>query len=390
MAKSPSVVIIGAREEEETILRRQLAGVFEIAGTEPDPARAIELVRAKAPNIALLFMDHAPQAVLSISGKIAQLNGCAPVIVSRDRNPENILHAMRAGAKDFAFLEADGVDVRRVLLNLSLMPQVATQAPGRGMVVAVFGCKGGSGSTAIATNLAGALLPDGKARKGQVVLLDLDLQMGDVLVFLDLTSRYTWRDLVQNLHRLDDDLVHQSLTVHPYGLNVVAQADVLSEADALDPKSVGSAITFLRRHFEYIIIDGLRDFSELSLIALDMADKILLAMTQDIPALKNANRCLAILRQLGYDRNKVKLVVNRFLKRVDLDQDTISDALGVPVDATIANDFPTVIKAINEGALLVDIAPRAEVTRDIRGLVPLIRGEPPPQKGGLLSKLGRR
>ena len=134
------------------------------------------------------------------------------------------------------------------------------------------------------------------------------------------------------------------------------------------------------------MIDGLRNFSEMSLIALDLADRILLTMTQDIPALKNTNRCLSIFRQLGYDQSKVKLVLNRYLKRGDLDKDAVADALGMQVEGTVSNDFPTVIKAINEGSLLVDVAPRAAVTKDIRALVPMIRGEPPAARKGLFGR----
>jgi pilus assembly protein CpaE len=392
MARSPTVVIIGAKQDDERLLRQQLDGAFEIEGVEPEPQKGLELVKRTSPSIVLLYLDHAREAILDASAKLAQTNGSAAVIVSRDRNPDNILHAMRAGAKDFAFLEEEGLDVRRVALNLSFRP--ATPAPStearRANMVAIFGCKGGSGSTTIATNLAGALLPQGpKPTKGQVVLLDLDLQMGDVLTFLDLTSRYTWRDLVQNLHRLDADLLHQSLTVHPSGLHIVAQADAVADADLVDAKSIAGVLGFLRKNFEWVVIDGLRDFSEISLIALDLADKILLTMTQDIPALKNASRCLAIFRQLGFGRDKVKIVLNRYQKRSDLDADTIADALGAPVDATISNDFPMVIRAMNEGSMLVALEPRSPVSKDIRALVPLLRGEPP-DKAGLLGRLGKR
>jgi pilus assembly protein CpaE len=390
MARRPSLVIIGAQPAEEQVLRQQIGDLMEVLGTEPEPGKGLDAVRRLSPSIALLYLDHHPDEILALSSHIAQSNGCAPVIVSRDRNPDQILRAMRAGAKDFAFLEAEGVDVRRVLLDHSLTPSAENQPTHLGKVIVVFSCKGGCGATTIATNLAGALLPEDRKQPGQVVLLDLNFQMGDVLAFLDLTSRYTWQDLVRNMHRLDEDLLRQSLTLHPYGVHVVAQSDVLEEADELTPKSVGTAIALLRRHFEFCVIDGIRDFGELSLLVLDLADKILLTMTQDIPALKNANRCLSIFNRLGYDRDKVKLVLNRFGKRGDLDPDSIEDALGTPISGTVSNDFPTVIKAVNEGSLLVNIAPKAPVTRDIRGLVPLVRGEPPAAKRGFFGLRGTK
>jgi pilus assembly protein CpaE len=293
---------------------------------------------------------------------------------------------MRAGAKDFAFVEKEGLDVRRVLLDHSFAPQQSAVSAHMGKVIVVFACKGGCGATTIASNLAGALLPSDRTLKGQVALLDLDFQMGDVLAFLDVTSRYTWQDLVKNMPRLDEDLLFTSLTLHRCGVSIVAQSDVLEEADDLAPKAVGGAIAFLRRHFDFCVIDGLRDFSELSLLVLDLADVILLTMTQDVPALKNASRCLNIFQRLGYGPDKVKLVLNRYAKRADLDDDAIADALGRPVAATVANDFPMVIKAMNEGTLLVENAPKAQVTRDIRALVPLVRGEPPEPKRGLFGR----
>jgi pilus assembly protein CpaE len=383
MAKSPTVVIIGAPEREDTLIRGQLGGMIEVISSEVDPERGLEVVRREVPNIVLLYLDAAPAAVLDTASKIAALNGCAAVIVSRDRNPDNILQAMRSGARDYAFLEDEGIDVRRVLLNLSLAPGVSEEAAEpRGMVIAVFSAKGGSGATTIAANLAGAMIPEGsEGLQGKVALLDIDLQMGDVLAFLDLSSRYTWKDLAANLHRLDEDLLYKSLTLHPSGLHVVAQSDVLEEAEEVKPASVGKVITFLRKHFDFIVIDGLRSFDELSLVALDLADRILLTLSQDIPALKNANRCLAIFRQLGYDSDKVKLVLNRYHKRGDLDLDSVADALGMPVEGTVSNDFPTAIKAVNEGSLLVDIAPRARITKDIRALMPIVRGERPRRRG---------
>jgi pilus assembly protein CpaE len=322
--------------------------------------------------MALLFLDHQPGPILSLSLRLSQDTKSSPVIVSRDRNPDRILQAMRAGAKDFAYFDDDSTDVLRVIDGLSRSLQAAAEPKNLAQIVVVFSCKGGSGSTIIATNLAGALRQDSGQTENRVALLDMDFQMGDVLTFLDLSSRYTWRDLIRDLHRLDEDLLDKSLTLHRAGVHVVAQSDAVEDADDIDPTQIDQAILFLRRYFDFLVVDGLRDFSERALSVLDIADRILLAMTQDIPAMKNAARCLALFRQLGYQRDKVKLVLNRYSKRGGLHPDAISDALGVSVDATVSNDFPTVIKAVNEGTLLFNAAPKAHVTRDIRGLTQLV------------------
>jgi len=383
------VAIVGAPAQEEQLLRRQIGDLMPVVGTAADTESALSLVRDQAPTIALIYLDADPRAMLALSAQLVQAQSCAPVIVSRDRDPDQILRAMRAGARDFAYVDEEGMDVRRVLLEHSLHVQQTIPTTHLGKLIVLFSCKGGSGCTTIATNLAGALLPEGRPPAGEVALLDLDFQMGDVLAFLDLASRYTWQDVVRNQHRLDEDLLHKSLTIHPRGLHVVAQSDALEDADDLSPKAVGSAIALLRRHFDFCVVDGVRDFSELSLLALDLADLILLTVTQDVPALKNASRCLKVFRQLGYDQQKVQLVLNRYQRRSELQPDTIGDALNLPVAATVANDFPTVVRAINEGALLIDTAPRAAVTRDILQLTALVRGEQVPRKRGLFRLRGR-
>lgn len=362
-----AIVVVAARDLEAASLRRQLDAVAEIVAFEPDPAKAMDVIRERRPALVILFMDHDREAVLALARQLAT-TGVPSVMASRDRDPETILLAMRSGARDFAYLDGPEDDVLRAVSAQRATPTPAQQR--RGTVVAVFGCKGGSGATTIATNLAGVLLSADDHRR--VAILDLDAQMGDVLVFLDLTASYSWTDLLRNLHRLDDELVHRSLTAHASGLRIVAHGGDLEEADVVDATAVTTTITFLRQHYDFVIVDGLRDFSEPALAALDAADRIALTMTQDVPALKNANRCLGVFRRLGYRPDKLKLIVNRYHKREKLDLDTIGDALGTTVDATIANDYQAVVRAINEGVLLEKSAPHAAVTEDVRALLPAL------------------
>lgn len=371
-----AVVVVGTRDIETAAIRRQLDAAVDILACEPDPAAALAVIRDWRPGLVLAYMDHDREGVLDLVRQLAAAH-VDTIMLSRDRDPDTILLAMRSGARDFAYLEGEENDILRAVVALS--SAAPATRPSRGSVVVVFSCKGGSGATTIATNMAGALLEDEGRR---VALVDLDAQLGDVLTFLDLPSRYSWSELLRNLHRLDDELVHRSLTTHVSGLRVVAQGTELDGSDAIDARSVTQTLEFLRQHYDFVIVDGLRDFSESSLAALDAADRIAVTFTQDVPALKNASRCLGIFRQLGYRSDKVKLIVNRYHKRDKLDLDTMVDALGAGIDATIANDFPAVIRAINEGVLLVKSAPHATVTEDIRALLPALELLPRVAKRG--------
>jgi pilus assembly protein CpaE len=387
-----TVVIVGARDEEDAI-RRQLDEIAEVLAVEPDPEAGLGAVREKSPTIALLFLDHESEAILSIARHLSANSGSAVIVVSRNRDPDNILLAMRSGVRDFAYLDQESNDVRRAVESVEAQ-QTREGGDDSGKVITVFSAKGGSGATTVASNIAGALLTHGKDKdeeKRKVVLLDFDLEMGDVLVFLDLESRFSYVELLNNIHRLDKELLYRSLAVHPSGLNVLSQTDQVEEARDVNAQEMTEVIGFLRKNYDFIVIDGLRDFRETALVALDSADTVVLTMTQDIPALKNANRCLRLFKRLGYKDEKIKLVVNRYRGSGQLNTDAVSDALRKRVDGTVANDFPTSIKAINQGQLLVELAPSSRVAKDLRNLVSIFYVEEAPvKKKGLFGMLGRR
>lgn len=374
MARVTTVVVVGASEHEAATLRAQAGGLIEVLAAEADLQRGLDAVQVRTPALALVYLDGNPEMALEVTRTIARDGRTAPILISRERASTRILQAMRAGAKDYAFLDSELADVRRALqdYNVSRQPEKPGAAP-LASVVVVFGSKGGAGCTTIATNLAAALIPNGKATHELVALLDLDLQMGDVTTFLDVASLFTWRDLLRDLVRLDEDLLRHSLTVHRSGVYVVAQSDVIEDADDLEPSGITTAIGFLRRHHDFVVVDGVRDFSELSLSVMDMADEVLLITTQDVPAMKNAARCLSVFRRLGYGPEKIKLVVNRYQRRGEISEDAIADALGVPVDATVANDYATALRAINVGTMVLEAAPKSPLTADLRALAELVR-----------------
>lgn len=382
-----SVAIVGAGPDEEVTIRGQIEDLVEIVAVEPDPLEVHNVIADKSPNVVLLYLDDNPEMILSSTKNISQSNGCLAIIVSKNRDPDNILLAMRSGARDFAFLDQESNDIRRAITDLGTRTE-QIESGGLGKVITVFSAKGGSGATTIASNLAGALLTYGKGKgeaKRKVALLDFDLEMGDVLVFLDLELRFGYLELLNNIYRLDSELLQQSLAIHSSGLCVVSQTDKVEESGDVGAEELTKIISFLRRHFDYIVIDGLRDFREIALSALDTADNIIVTMTPDIPALKNANRCLRLFKRLGYNDGKVKLVLNRYRTSRKLSRDSIADALGKPIDGTVANSFPTVIKSINQGSLLVQDSPGSRVAKDIKGLVPMFVEDAPAKKRGLFS-----
>jgi pilus assembly protein CpaE len=368
-------MLIGATAAREDSIRATLRDLPIVRA-----GRALTAAMEAGPRIALVDLVGDTAAGLRA---IAELHEGAPsvpvVALAARKEPELILEAMRAGAREFV-LCTDTAELARVVGELVRRMQSDRKT---GSIIATFPAKGGLGATVLATNLAGALL-DGAKR---AVLVDLNFQLGDVLIFMDVASRYTVVDVLQNLRRLDRELLSASLTQHQSGVFVLAQTDHLEDADKISAAQIGQLLSFLACHFDYVVCDGLRGFDERALATLDVANKLLLVVTQDIPSIKNAQRCLDVLRRLGCDE-KVNLIVNRHQKS-EIDLQSIADNLGVPVQAAVANDYATVTKAINRGTLLRQLAPRARVTEDVARVARLLGGAAaaPPKSGGLLRSL---
>jgi pilus assembly protein CpaE len=392
MVKSKHAVVIVGAKGEETIIRQQIGDLAEVMGAEPNPAKALDVIREKGPSIALLYLDHESEAILSLSKQLAQGRLCTVIIITKSQEPNNILLAMRSGATDVAFLEESNADIRRAIDSIALARSPDSESP-RCKVVSIFSAKGGSGATTIASNFAGALLTQGLEpgeEKRKVALLDFDLEMGDILVFLDIESRFSYLDVVRNRSRLDAELLFRSLAQHSSGLYVLSQADQPESVEEVGLAEMTEVVGFLRQHFDYLVIDGLRDFRDIGLLALDNSDTIVLTMTQDIPALKNADRCLRVFKRLGYSEANTKLVLNRYQPSKTFNTDSVSDALGHVVNGTVANDFPMVVEAINKGQLLVESVPGSKVAKDLVVLTELVFGRALEKKRRRFFSWGRQ
>ncbi len=352
-------------------------GLSYVAADLDDVLRAYEKEQAA---VAVLGLDNA-EAAFAV---MRQLKGQGGVMlaVGANKDADTILKAMRAGASEFV-VDGDGEDLTRAAKSLT---RSNTHSLGR--VTTLFPAKGGVGATAIATNLAGELHKSGE----RVCLVDLDLHFGDVLSFLDLPGSYSIADVLANVHRLDRELLESSITRHTSGVYVLAQSDKLEEAENVKATSIETLLSFLRAHFDRIVVDGVRGFTDITLAALDASDQVFVVLTQDVPAVRNAQRCLEIFRRLGYEESGVHLLLNRYQKSSKLDAKVVHEAIGVPVSATLANDFAPLIRAINRGVLLRDEAPRSRLVTDLGKVAAMLRGEGgrADGRGGVFSLFARR
>jgi pilus assembly protein CpaE len=376
----PVVVILESTRERRVLLGLLLEGIASVSAD-----RAL-LSGPDASDVVLVDLaTDLERSIRTLEGIRITHPDANIVALADSKDPTLILRAMRAGAREFGVAE-EGDEVCAIIKRL--LERKAQDRAG-GTIVSVFPAKGGVGATTVATNLAGSLCGAGK----RVVLVDIDRQLGNVLVFLDMAPRFSIADVIKNRSRLDTDLLLSSLARHESGLYVLAQPDSLEDHDTVTGAEVGEVLRFLARHFDYVVCDGLRGFDELTLAVLDASDHVELLLTQDVVALKNAKKCLEIFAKLQYEAGKVKLVVNRFQKKPPIDLPFIVENLGAEVRATLANDHPASMAAINRGRLLSDVAAESHLTEEIARLAAGISGlawsPKQPKRRGLAALFGR-
>jgi len=352
-----TILLVAVRPDVQTTLAEALGARATHLVDDVSAARAA--VGKGAPAAAVLALsDRSQTDALDL---IRDLSGQAvPVIVlGASKDPDLIREVLRAGARDFLAAGEEGELAGKMidLLQASGDFQLA-------QVTAFFPAKGGMGATSLATHLAGALARQGR----RVCLVDLDFELGDVLSFLDMKGTYTLADVAGNTHRLDRELLDASVPRHASGVWVLSQCDAVADGERLDPGAVAGVLRFLRRHYDHVVVDGLRDFGDLAFAALDVANRIALVVTQEVPAVRSAQRCAAYFGQLGYDSSRLLLLVNRYQKASPITREVVEETVGLPVAATVANDFTGLSRAVNRGVLLWDEAPRSVVARDMEAL----------------------
>ncbi len=230
-----------------------------------------------------------------------------------------------------------------------------------GEVITVFSTKGGVGKTVVSTNIAVALAQLGKS----VVLVDLDLQFGDVGIVLGLEPTQTIIGAVQSGERLDVEMLKGFLVDHPSGLKVLLAPIQPEDAEMVTASRVDRIIALLQSAFDYIVIDTPPALDESVLTALDRSDRVIAITMMDIASVKNSRVSLQKLKQLGYNSGMVEVMLNRADSKVYLQPEEVEQAIGLPIKYRLPSDLQ-IPRAVNKGIALVVEAPRSQPAKVIQ------------------------
>jgi pilus assembly protein CpaE len=279
------------------------------------------------------------------------------IAVAGASDPDQILMAMRAGANEFLAWPAQPTsdaglqDSVRTALGRATERLRATRGGERrsGRVLSFFGAKGGAGTTTLAVNTAIDLA---RTTKRPTLIVDLNQYLGEVALFLGLRPRYTIVDAIDNLHRLDASFLKELVAKHKSGVDMLAGAEQVDRPGPNDGPALEQLFQVLGRSYEIIIIDAGAVTAACAEVAVFAADTIYIVANPDVPSTRNAQRLVERMTQLGADRDKVRVLLNRASSDHMIAPKQIEQALGHPIDHVFASDYNTVSSALNAGVPL--------------------------------------
>ena len=385
------LAIVDPNDSQRESLKSMLLGM-DMIWLEAECSRYeffADVVAQTNPDIGLVAIDADPQKALDLVGRLAATSpNCAILVVSSSNDGSLILQALRAGAKEFLTQPLRIEDLLAALGRIGdrRTGQHGESRPRGSQVIAVAGAIGGVGTTSLAINLGCILAQD---PQNSVALVDLDMCLGDADVFLDTIPDYTLVDVAQNVMRLDFTLLKRSLTKHSSGLYLLPRPVQLEDVSLITPDDLQRVIGLLKATFTHLVLDLSKGYTAIDLIALEMANHILLTTQLDLPCLRNVVRLMMSFGNMDGLADKVKIVVNR----VGLDNGQITlkkaeETIGKKIFWQLPNDYRTMIEARNNGVPLIESAPKAAITQSLIAMSKVLGGEEVDASAAQVGKKG--
>jgi pilus assembly protein CpaE len=393
----PAIVVALPLNESTTVCAELLAAGFEVISVEFP--RELEKALDARRDVALAILDgelateeaEAYDAALRGAGRpIPSLTVVSPraferlsSLVEADSDNE---YFTRPYSADSIRWRVEAMCIRRETVDDGSGPilqggDIGIGAwSGRATTIAIFNPKGGVGKTTIATNLAAAI----QLRKGKsVLLIDADTVTGHVTTSLGIDAVRTvadsWRD---ELDGGPIESLYDIASSHPSGMKVVALTDSPLHTDVLDPARMGAAISAARGRVDVIVIDLHPSYSTLNQAIFDEADRIIIPVTPDVPAIRAAVQLRDVAGGLGC-RERLAMVINRANSGVTVED--MERTVGMPALSLIRSGGLLFVRAANEGRTVIEMFPKEKITADFDLLADRVLGTPkvvPPVKTG--------
>lgn len=391
--KNRVLVVDDVAETRENIRKLlQFESDIEVVGAARSGREAVQLSDELKPDVILMDINMPDMDGITATEMIRQRNPIAQIIIlSVQGDPNYMRRAMLAGARDYLtkppmadelisavrragdMARVERSKVVQIPTAVSMTPQPsAGMGSVDGRIIMVYSPKGGVGVTTIAVNLAITLHNE----ETRTVLVDGNLQFGDVAVFLNEQGKNTILDLAPRADELDPEVVEGVMIKHAgSGVRVLAAPSRPEHAEHVTSDQFSKLLKYLRQIYPYVVVDTPHNLNDMNLAVLDVCDILVLVVSQDIPAVKNVRLFLDLINNIGIQRERICFVMNKYDKRISITPEKISDNLKQPIVSVIPLDERVVIPSVNRGVPFMIDNKTQPIARTIFSLAETIRAQ---------------
>ncbi|NBR07549.1 MAG: pilus assembly protein CpaE [Planctomycetes bacterium] len=320
------------------------------------------------PHVVVVAIDADLEKACKAIERLAQeMPDVGILAISKRDDGQAILKSLRAGAKEFLTMPF-GVDTLSDALRklekvgrVHKSPTVGVNKKEKTLIISFLGSRGGVGCTSLSVNIGATLAAD---PHNKVVLVDLDLALGDADIALDLVADYTLSDLIENIDKLDMTFLNRSLSKHSTGLALLPHPLNVSDATIINEDHLKRIISLLAACHTHLVLDLSKSLRPTDICALAMSDFIFLVVQLEITSIRNAIRLLSTLDADGRLGPRVKLVLNRVGMVTDITKEKAVELLGRPFFWEVPNDHKVMMESRNSGTPMVKSAPVSKIQQN--------------------------
>jgi pilus assembly protein CpaE len=320
------------------------------------------------PDLLVFVLSPGLEQSLPVLKQLRMQSPARIVAVGPANNAQLILKALHAGASDYV---DEGVLETGLKGALARVHSESATLAETGRLIALLAPSGGSGCSTLAANVATVLAREHK----KVALFDLKLHAGDLAALLDLKPTHTLADLCQNAARMDRIMFERSLVQSISGVHLLAPPRTFADVVHVTPEGILQALTLARGLFPYVVVDLDHSFREEQVQVLRQADVVVVVLRLDFTSLRNTQRALDYLKDLGISKERVQLVVNRYGQPKEIPAAKAEEALEIKIAHFVPDDPKTVNRANNSGVPVVLESPSAKVSKSLVRLTASVNGQ---------------
>ncbi|HBG17958.1 MAG TPA: hypothetical protein DDY32_01380 [Desulfobulbaceae bacterium] len=322
-------------------------------------------------DVLVLEIGNSPESEFQTISSLLQENVVETLFLTSARmTPDILLPALRAGAKEFFQQPINKDEVieafQKVLLKARQSDQSDASTTRLGKIFSVLGAKGGVGTTTFAVNLATSIQAQDKDKL--VALVDMNILLGEVPLFLDLEAETDWEEIGKNFSRLDEAYLQSAMARHSSGVYVLPAPSKLEKETHLPAGFLFQLLRSMRRFFDYIVVDSGMIIDESYAKIFAESEAIYLVSILSLPCLINVRKLQESISATGVGKEKIRVIANRFEKRAQISPSEATKIIGTDIGMTIPNNYSVAMSAINNGKTILDISGNSDVARAYKKL----------------------